>query len=254
MDNFIETTLNDVVKVHPVYCNINLKNHITDILKKKYEGICSKFGYIKENSITNLKKYSGKLELHTFHGYVLYKISFNAKICNPTIGSIIKCNVKNMNSFGILCVSGFEEKGTFKQVINVIIPKQPSIMLENTEYFESVKLNDDVYVEIIGKRYQLKNEHISAIGKIINNQTNINAKTEVVNNNSNLDDFDDNNDDEDDIIVDDSDDEEVENDVGSDTELSEIANTDIGDQDDDVDDTIDEVQSTKSTELDNDDF
>ena len=254
MDNFIETTLNDVVKVHPIYCNNNLTNHIVDILKKKYEGICSKFGYIKENSITNLKKYSGKLELHTFHGYVLYKISFNAKICNPTIGSIIKCNVKNMNSFGILCVSGFEEKGTFKQVINVIIPKQPSIMLENTEYFESVKLNDDVYVEIIGKRYQLKNEHISAIGKIINNQTNINAKTEVVNNNSNLDDFDDNNDDEDDIIVDDSDDEEVENDVGSDTELSEIANTDIGDQDDDVDDTIDEVQSTKSTELDNDDF
>ena len=40
MDNFIDTTLNDVVKVHPMYCNINLKNHITDILKKKYEGIC----------------------------------------------------------------------------------------------------------------------------------------------------------------------------------------------------------------------
>lgn len=249
MDNFIETSLNDVVKVHPVFCNSNLQIHIIDILKKKYEGICSKFGYIKENSITNLKKYSGKLELHTFHGYVLYKVSFNAKICNPTIGSIIKCNVKNMNSFGILCVSGFEEKGIFKQVINVIIPKQPSVVLENSEYFESVKLDDDIYVEIIGKRYQLKNEHISAIGKIINNQENINAETEVVNNNSALDELDENNDDEDDIIVEDTDDEQV-----SDSELSDIADTVIIEQEDDGDDVLDEIQSTKSAELDTDDF
>ena len=251
MDNFIETSLNDVVKVHPVYCNMNLKNHIIDILKKKYEGICSKFGYIKENSITNLKKYSGKIELHTFHGYVLYKVSFNAKICNPTIGSIIKCNVKNMNSFGILCVSGFEEKGVFKQVINVIVPKQPSVMLENSEYFESVKLDDDIYVEIIGKRYQLKNEHISAIGKIINNQENINAETEIVNNESTLNELDETNDDEDDLLVDDSDEE---NEHVSDSELSEIADTVIIEPDDDVDDVLDEIQSTKSAELDTDDF
>jgi len=203
------------------------------------------------NKFFFLKTYSYKAHKLTA---VYFSLSFNAKICNPTIGSIIKCNVRNMNSFGILCVSGFEEKGVFKQVINVIIPKQPSMMLENSEYFESVNLNDDVYVEIIGKRYQLKNEHISAIGKIINNKTNIDAKTEVVNNDSNLDEFDDNNEDEDDIIVDESEEDEQDNDAGSDSELSEIANSDIVDADDDGDDVLDETQSTKSTELDNDDF
>ena len=107
----------------------------------------------------------GKIEMSTFHGYVLFDVEFIAKICNPAIGSIIRCTVKNTNSFGILCTSGIYENNKYHNVLNVVVPKiQDS---SNIEKLNNLSVNDEVNIEILGKKYLLNNENIHIFGKVI---------------------------------------------------------------------------------------
>tara|TARA_Y100000389_G_C17435808_1_gene505419 strand:+ start:50 stop:793 length:744 start_codon:yes stop_codon:yes gene_type:complete len=167
MNNFTEIRNKDTVKIAPWLLNSNYKKNILTVLKKKYEGICSKFGYIKQNSIELLTVYKGSIELSTFHGYVLFDVEFNASICNPAIGSIVKCKVKNINVFGILCTSGITEFGQYQNILNIIIPKQDSQFTNHPDLLENITINDEVNVEILGKKYILNNKNINVFGKII---------------------------------------------------------------------------------------
>lgn len=163
MDTFFETVLEDIVKLEPSKCDKNFKTNIKSYLVSKYEGICSKFGYIKKDSIEIITNYVGKVELQTFHGYVNFNVKFKASICNPAVGSVFKCTVQNSNSFGILA-NVYLSSGEI--LMNIIIPKQ-STTISNSSHIDMVKINDDVFVELIGKKYQLNSKTISAIAKLI---------------------------------------------------------------------------------------
>jgi DNA-directed RNA polymerase subunit E'/Rpb7 len=171
-NNFFETILEDNIKLSPKLLNNNYEKHITNLLKKKYEGICSRHGYIKKNSIKIINTGYGKIEMHSFHGYVIFNVKYQALVCNPTIGSIIECNVKNMNDFGILCNAGLIENGEFTHVIDVIILKNSQNINTNVELLKNIKVNDVIHVEIIGKKYNINNKRISAIGKVENSHQN----------------------------------------------------------------------------------
>ena len=178
MNNFIQLTNRDVVKVSPRMLNKDYKTNILKILKSRYEGICSKFGYIKQNSIRLLNVSKGTIEMSTFHGYVLFDVEFISSICNPAIGSVIKCKVKNINVFGILCTSGIIEDGVYQNILNIIIPKQDTNVIDNKQILDNVAINDDVNVEILGKKYILNNKNINIFGKII--EKNNDAKEPVM--------------------------------------------------------------------------
>ena len=51
MDVFEQILCKDVVKLEPQYIDKNYKTHVLTKLKKKVEGVCSKHGYIKNDSI-----------------------------------------------------------------------------------------------------------------------------------------------------------------------------------------------------------
>lgn len=170
MNNFTEINNKDTVKIAPWLLNANYKQNILKVLKKKYEGICSKFGYIKQNSIELLSVNKGSIELSTFHGYVLFEVEFNASICNPAIGSIVKCKVKNINVFGLLCTSGIIEQGKYQNILNIIIPKQESQFTNHPDVLQNISINDEVNVEILGKKYILNNTNINVFGKVIDSK------------------------------------------------------------------------------------
>lgn len=165
MNNFFETKLHDTVKIAPKMLTKLYEINIAQTLKHKYEGICSKFGYIKHDSIQLLKVNLGELEMATFHGYVRFNVVFMAKICNPAIGSFITCTVKNTNSFGILCTSGIYVNNKYCNVLNVVVPKMNES--SNTEYLDKINIGDEVNIEILGKKYLLNNDSIHIFGKII---------------------------------------------------------------------------------------
>lgn len=165
MNNFFDTNLQDVVKLAPKMLTKSYENNILETLKHKYEGICSKFGYIKHESIELKKVNIGKVEMSTFHGYVLFNVEFLAKICNPAIGSVIKCVVKNTNSFGILCTSGIYDNNRYYNVLNVVVPKLNES--DNIDMLNNINIDEEVNIEILGKKYILNNENIHIFGKLI---------------------------------------------------------------------------------------
>jgi DNA-directed RNA polymerase subunit E'/Rpb7 len=167
MNNFIDMKNNDVVKMAPILLNKDYVNNILKILRKKYEGVCSKFGYIKEQSIKIDKVTQGTIELSTFHGYVLFDVEFTSSVCNPAIGSVVECVVKNINAFGVLCTSGIMVDNKYSNILNIVIPKNNSQFMNNASIIENVVVNDVVYVEILGKKYILRNKNINVFGKLI---------------------------------------------------------------------------------------
>jgi|TARA_B110000261_G_scaffold150295_1_gene177673 DNA-directed RNA polymerase subunit E'/Rpb7 len=164
MDIFFETVLEDIIKIRPSDCTKDFKANIHRVLVSKYEGVCSKFGYISEKTIELVTVYLGKIELQTFHGYVKFNVKFKASICNPAVDSVVKCTVINLNSFGIL--SHVISDRTNKPIMNIIIPKQSNSIVNNSSV-DNISIGDTIFVEIVGKKYQLHSTSISAVGKVI---------------------------------------------------------------------------------------
>lgn len=181
--NFVLTHLVDKVKLSPKLLKHDFEKNILTVLKEINEGKCSKHGYIKNNSIKITRINLGKIEMHTFHGYTVFDVFFEASVCNPVIGNIVQCVVRNMNNFGILCSSGSKEENEF--ILDVIIPKHTSNIISDV-VLSNIKVGDNVKVEILGKKYQLNSKTISAIGKIIT-QTETNTLSVEKSTNLNID-------------------------------------------------------------------
>lgn len=242
MNNFINIKNRDTVKLAPWMLNQDYKTNILSILKRRYEGICSKFGYIKRNSIELLKVWKGTIEMSTFHGYVLFDVEFTASICNPAIGSIVRCKVKNINVFGILCTSGIIEKGEYQNILNIIVPKQDNQFIENKQVLDNISVNDDVNVEILGKKYILNNKNINIFGKIIDtnkDKEGTELKNEIDDTTLELDD-------EADDVVDDTEeetDDEIEEDDENDENEDNQTEVRTDDGDDEIEDIDDDIES-----------
>ena len=230
MNNFLEIKNHDVIKLSPKYLDDNLKEHIQRTLKNKYEGLCSKFGYIKTDSINILNIKEGTVERSTFHGYVKYNVEFSALICNPAINSVIECTVKNINSFGVLCVSGIKEKGVFNSILNIIVPKNHhNFEISNNIEFDKLSIGDSVFVEILGKKYILNNKNINVFGRIVDNNKAVSKDMFNVNNADNTVDDDASSDDEELELEDNDNENDMENENDNDSEIEG------GDIDNDVD-------------------
>ena len=168
MDTFIEIKNKDVVKIPPRLLNSDLKTNILHALQRKYEGVCSKFGYIKRGSVRVVDVNNGEIETSTFHGYVNFRVSFLSQICNPAINSVVRCVVRNINSFGILCAAGYKEGDTLHSILNVVVPKQNHN--GDSDYLamiDMVNINDHINVEILGKKYILHNKSINVFGRMV---------------------------------------------------------------------------------------
>lgn len=260
MNNFLEIKNHDIIKLSPQYLDDNLKEHIERTLKNKYEGLCSKFGYIKTNSIRVLNIKQGIVERSTFHGYVKYDVEFISMICNPAINSIIECTVKNINSFGVLCVSGIKEKGVFNSILNIIVPRNHhNFEISNNIEFDKLNIGDNVYIEILGKKYILNNKNINVFGRIVDKNlesTNLNVSMTKEESNSNTNE-DVSSDEEELDLEDDNDDGEVD---GGDSEIdaevedvdkeSIISEVEKSEDEIDVDEILSEANSVSDNEED----
>ena len=231
--NFILAEFVDNIKIHPKYIGKDIEKNVLRELKQRKEGICSDHGYIKKNSIRIIKISSGKVEMSTFHGYMNFMVKYSAMVCNPVKGNIVNAVVVNMNNFGILCSSFItEDNGSKTPILEIIIPKHSLTIQSDVDLKNSVKINNEVKVQIVGKKYQLYNKKISIIGKIVKSN-NVNVKLDDnIDLSQNIDD------DEDDLELDISDDEEEDDDEKNEDEDDE------GKNDEDEDDFDDDVENS----------
>jgi DNA-directed RNA polymerase subunit E'/Rpb7 len=161
---------NNIVKkkiiVNPKHMG-NIDNYIESYLKTNYEGKCIAEGYVKPDTIKIVRRSIGSITGSRFSGDVTYMIEYSAEICNPVIGNIIECKVKNINKLGLLCNNG---------PVTVIVGKK---FHDNLEDINKIKEGDSINVEIIAKKIQLNKEEIQVVGKIFSNNTTTNAKKSI---------------------------------------------------------------------------
>lgn len=151
--NVIEYTTSIV----PKEINKNINITLTRKLRDDLEGKCIKEGYVKKDSIKILSRSLGEVLLSHFNGTILYHIKFQADICNPMEGMIIKSRIININKMGALAEIVSEEISP----VAILIAKQHHI--DNTN-FENLKKGDDVEVKVLGKRFEYGDNQISIIG------------------------------------------------------------------------------------------
>lgn len=159
--------LHERIKLEPKYITVSFKDEVLNRLRQKVEGICSKHGYIRKNSIELHKVTPGVVEIASLNGSAVYDVYFHADVCNPLVGSVVRsAKVVNMNRFGILAEARIPEDRYANSVLGIIIAKN-SVNIVSEIDLEAVKVGDEVNVEIVGKKYNLGDKKISVIGRVV---------------------------------------------------------------------------------------
>lgn len=170
-DVFVNSILTDRVRLSPNMIDSDYRDALLKLVQEQYEGVCSKHGFIKPGSIELYKVSAGMMRLVSLNGDVIFTVQYKADVCNPVIGTVVTATVTNTNKFGILAevsTQVLEEDGNPRNVpvIECIIMKQ-TVNMGSTKDLNVVKVGDDVHVEIMGKKYELKDKKICAVGKIV---------------------------------------------------------------------------------------
>ena len=164
-DLFIPIKFKTNVIILPNELDLDFEKTILKKIKENYENICSKYGYIKNNSIKIIKRSIGLVKNQHFNGNTSFNVLCLAEICNPIQGSIIKCKVKNINKMGVLAEGYYDNI----PILEIIIPLN-SAGIKSEINLETLVKGQEIKIEVCGKKYQLFDKHISIIGRAIKNK------------------------------------------------------------------------------------
>jgi hypothetical protein len=159
---FIPIKFRTTIILAPSEITKDFESTILSKLKLNYENICSKYGYIKKDTIKIIKRSVGQLKKEHFNANMYFDIICIAEICNPAQGSIIKCKVKAKNSLGVLAEGYYDNI----PILQIIIPKI-SAGIQSEINIDTIAIDDEIKIEVCGKKFALFDKHISIIGRAI---------------------------------------------------------------------------------------
>jgi len=232
---FIPIKFNTTLQLKTTEIGSNIDDILLKKVKDNLENMCSKHGYIKNNSIKIIKRSIGQLIVSQFNGNIMYNLQCIGEICNPAQGSILKCKIKAKNSLGLLG-EGFYDN---IPILQIIVPKL-SAGIQSEIDIDTVKIGEEIKIEVCGKKFLLYDKFISIIGRAIKD-TNIDIQNIIeTQSNSDIDDDKTNINDEEDIIeFDDEEDMKSEYDSEEEEEIDD-EELSIDDIDEVVDDEFDD--------------
>tara|TARA_Y100000389_G_C17394400_1_gene481726 strand:+ start:117 stop:614 length:498 start_codon:yes stop_codon:yes gene_type:complete len=149
--------------------NVEIKNIKGDInqilyklLKKKYEGVCNKDGYVQNNSLQIVNRSIGEVKTINNTSYIVYNITYNANIYSPVKETKLDIFVNSITKMGIVGYLKDKEEDT--------IETSPFIVIVPREYFNegdihSISVNDKLKVEIIDSRIKYMSKNIQIVAK-----------------------------------------------------------------------------------------
>jgi len=145
---------------------VNFEKTIKEKITKKFEGICTKYGFIKPDSIDIQKRSVGIFSKQHFNGHIKFDLLCKAEVCNPVKGLVIEAEIRNKNALGLLAESSIEINKKQVPILDIIIPKKAAGIVSEID-LENVNIGDKIFVMVLGKKYQLNDEKISIIGKAV---------------------------------------------------------------------------------------
>jgi DNA-directed RNA polymerase subunit E'/Rpb7 len=163
---FIPIKFKTYVQLSPSELDSKYQERIYEKVRAVYEGTCTKFGYIKPKSIDIVKRSCGSFVKQHFNGAIRFDLICRGEVCNPVQGSIVTAIVKNKNLLGILAESTMELDGDILPILDIIVPINSAGIISDVS-LDSISIGDTVDIEVMGKKYQIKDKKISIIGRVI---------------------------------------------------------------------------------------
>lgn len=140
-----------------------INERLQAIVAKRLEGRCSQHGYVRPGSVVLLKYSAGCLVMSSLNGDVGFRVSVQADVCLPPIGSVLRMRVRNMNRFGILC----EVVDGDRVILKSLIVKGAGVCISEVE-LDTIKPDDSVLVEVMARKYELGDKDMTVVGRIVN--------------------------------------------------------------------------------------
>ena len=149
--------------------NVDMKNIKGDInellyklLKKKYEGVCNKDGYIQKGSLQIVNRSIGSVKTINNTSYIVYEITYKANIYSPVKGTKLDITINSITKMGII--------GFLKDNDDDTIENSPFIVIVPREYFEDsnvddYEVNSELKVKIEDSRIKYMSKNIQIVAK-----------------------------------------------------------------------------------------
>lgn len=162
------------VQLVPQELDVNIEKTLMTKLRKRYEGVCSRFGYIKPNTLQILHRSLGSFMKPHFNGHTRFEVLLVGEVCNPTQGMVVTAKVQAKNNLGILAESSVLNL----PLLDIIVPRRSAGIASEVD-LDAVNIGEEVFVEVLGKRYQLNDTKISIIGRIVKERRGIPSNEEA---------------------------------------------------------------------------
>jgi len=133
-------------------------------LQDELEGKCSRFGFIKPDSLKIESRSCGRFIKQHFNGYVQYEVICRSEVCNPAKDSHIEAIVKNKNVMGILAESNIEINGKEVTILDILVPRRAAGIVSEID-LDALNIGDKFNIMVMGKSYQLNDSKISIIAR-----------------------------------------------------------------------------------------
>jgi DNA-directed RNA polymerase subunit E'/Rpb7 len=151
---FISSVLNHTLNVQAHHLSRGLDDVILKRLKDEVGNKCTKYGYIRKDSIVITKRTIGRINSSHLDGSLSFDVTYRADVCNPVKGQIISCEVMSLNKMGILAEA---------HPLSIVLARQHHTEKDD---FDSIKVGETIRALIVGKRFELYDEQITTIGSL----------------------------------------------------------------------------------------
>jgi DNA-directed RNA polymerase subunit E'/Rpb7 len=163
MVDYISTQLlTTSINVDMKHIKGDINEMIYKLLKKKYEGVCNKDGYIQKGSLQIMNRSIGEVKTINNTSYIVYKITYKANIYSPTKGTKIDIIINSITKMGLI--------GFLKDKDDDTIENSPFIIIVPREYFkddnvDDYEINSELKVQLEDSRIKYMSKNIQIVAK-----------------------------------------------------------------------------------------
>jgi hypothetical protein len=155
------------VKLRAAEVGSNVRDTLERRARALLEGLCGREGFVRPGTVHLLDVSPGHLSTIDMGRHYEYALVLRAEVCNPAPGLQFSALVRETNNFGVLAEGGyFDESGTLVPVIEVVLVRD-TVIAKNEVDVTKLKPGDEVGVELLGKRFELRDRRISAFGRAV---------------------------------------------------------------------------------------
>lgn len=137
----------------------NVRQLLEEVANKTYGGKCGPEGYVKPGSVKVMEYSAPMLKADS----VVFQATFECLVCNPVEGMVINAVAKRITKAGIRAEVPDGSNDEHPPMV-IFVSRDHHFQ---SEPFNNVNIGDNIQVKIIGVRFMLNDDYVSAIAQLV---------------------------------------------------------------------------------------